>query len=438
MAGMSMAGMSAAASELGGPASNEPGRGGSPKVSIGLPVYNGELYLDEAVASLLGQTFADLELVISDNASTDGTEEICRAWAARDPRVRYHRNATNLGAAANYDRVLAMARGELFKWAAHDDVLGSTFLAQAVEVLDAAPSVVLVHPRAAAIDAAGHRLGEFEPVSGFYDARPHVRFRRALAVGEEIYLVWGLARRAELRAAGGLGNHIGHDLTLLSALSMRGRFHEVPEVLIFQREHPGRSVNRYDWRRPRQAIEWFDPALTGRRISPWWRQLAEHAKGIRRARLGPLESARCAWELRDWSRRHRHELWSDLVLRTTDTPVLGPLVDRFDRRGGDVRSVVPEGATLLLVDDDEVETEIFGERRTRPFLEKDGMSWGAPPDDEVAVAELERMRREGASFLVITAGCRWWLEHYQGFADHLHRRYRQVLDNDRYIIFDLL
>jgi glycosyltransferase involved in cell wall biosynthesis len=103
----------------------------SPKVSIGLPVYDGERYVDEAIASLLGQTFEDLELLISDNASSD---VICRAWAARDSRVTHSRNPTNLGAAANYGRVLSMARGELFKWAAHDNVTAATYVAKAVEV----------------------------------------------------------------------------------------------------------------------------------------------------------------------------------------------------------------------------------------------------------------------------------------------------------------
>lgn len=414
-----------------------PRHAASPKVSIGLPVHDGERYVDQAIASLLTQTFEDLELLISDNASTDGTEEICRDWVARDPRVTYSRNVTNLGAAANYGRVLGMARGELFKWAAHDDVWSTTFLARAVEVLDADARVALVHSRAGAIDADGRRLADFRPIVGLDDARPHRRFRRALAVGEEIYLLWGLMRRTELLAEGGIGNFVGHDRVLISAMSLRGRFHELPEVLYFQREHPDRSVNRYDWRRPRHAVVWTDPQQAGRRISPWWRQLAEHAKGIRGARLGPVEAARCAWELRDWCRRHRHELWSDVVLRVTGTPILGRVADRFDRRGGDVRSAVPEGATLLLVDDDSTETEIFGPRRTRPFLEKDGMSWGPPPDDEVAVAELERMRGEGASYLVITDNCRWWLQHYHGFADHLHRHYRAVLDNDRYLIFEL-
>ena len=99
----------------------------TPRVSLGFPVYNGERYLAAALDSLLGQTFRDLEVVICDNASTDRTAELCAAYAARDARVRYHRNPTNLGAAPNFNRTFELSRGEYFKWAAHDDVCAPTF-----------------------------------------------------------------------------------------------------------------------------------------------------------------------------------------------------------------------------------------------------------------------------------------------------------------------
>ncbi len=89
---------------------------GAPRVSIGLPVFNGERYLARAIDSILAQDFRDLELVVCDNASTDRTAEICAAYARRDPRVRYHRNPRNLGAGPNYDRCFHLARGEYFKW----------------------------------------------------------------------------------------------------------------------------------------------------------------------------------------------------------------------------------------------------------------------------------------------------------------------------------
>ena len=97
-----------------------------PRVTIGLPVYNGENYLAEAIDSILGQTFTDFELIISDNASTDRTEEICRRYAAEDDRIRYFRHDRNRGASPNYNFTVEKARGEYFKWAAHDDVLHAT------------------------------------------------------------------------------------------------------------------------------------------------------------------------------------------------------------------------------------------------------------------------------------------------------------------------
>jgi glycosyltransferase involved in cell wall biosynthesis len=92
-----------------------------PKVSIGMPVFNGEKFIREALDSLLAQTFTDFELIISDNASTDATETICREYEVRDERVRYVRQVENLGAAANFQFVLDEGRGEYFMWAAHDD-----------------------------------------------------------------------------------------------------------------------------------------------------------------------------------------------------------------------------------------------------------------------------------------------------------------------------
>src|SRR5580698_5675373 len=89
-----------------------------PVVTIGMPVYNGARYLEEALRSILNQTYRDCELLISDNASTDATESICRRYAAEDGRVRYLRNERNLGAAANYNRVIHLASGRYFRHAA--------------------------------------------------------------------------------------------------------------------------------------------------------------------------------------------------------------------------------------------------------------------------------------------------------------------------------
>ena len=132
-----------------------------PRVTIGLPVYNGETYLREAIESLLSQSFEDFELIISDNASTDGTRTICEQYAELDPRVLYDRCETNFGARRNYNRLVAMARGEYFKWAAHDDNCYPDFLAECVVALGRDPDAVVCYPTTHLIDDKGEVMSEY-------------------------------------------------------------------------------------------------------------------------------------------------------------------------------------------------------------------------------------------------------------------------------------
>src|SRR5262245_10163897 len=126
-----------------------------PLVSIGLPVYNEQRFIRETVASLLAQDFEDLELIISDNASTDGTEEICRQFAARDPRVSYERSEVNRGAFVNFDRVFELAGAKYFMWAGAHDLWSPSFVSRAVGMLEADPQLVLAYPRPITIDTTG-------------------------------------------------------------------------------------------------------------------------------------------------------------------------------------------------------------------------------------------------------------------------------------------
>ena len=100
----------------------------APRLSVGLPVYNGENYLAESLEALLGQSYEDFELIISDNASTDGTADICRRYGKQDSRIRYIRQPRNIGLAPNHNFVFEQSRGEFFKWAAADDLYGRDLL----------------------------------------------------------------------------------------------------------------------------------------------------------------------------------------------------------------------------------------------------------------------------------------------------------------------
>ena len=153
------------------------GRGFTPLVSIGLPVYNGERFLAQALDSLLGQTLQDFELIISDNASTDGTADICLDYAARDARIRYIRQPSNIGAPRNWNFVALEARGRYFKWASADDFCDPRMLEKCVAVLSADPSVVLCYGRACIVD---EETGEHRPFAHDFsavDPRPSERFK---------------------------------------------------------------------------------------------------------------------------------------------------------------------------------------------------------------------------------------------------------------------
>ncbi|HEV7223978.1 MAG TPA: glycosyltransferase family 2 protein [Pirellulales bacterium] len=219
-----------------------------PRVSIGLPVYNGENYLALAIDSLLGQSYQDFELIVSDNASTDRTEAICRAYAARDARIRYCRETENRGAAWNFNRLVGLAQGEYFKWAAHDDLCAPEWLARCVDVLDRDSSVVLCFTKHAPIDAEGRPFkatrrdaGERAPKREFDASQPHRRYRDVLVHCDWCYEMFGLARTRLMRRTGLQRAYFGGDKMLLAELSLLGRFEEVPEILFYPRQHAGQS-----------------------------------------------------------------------------------------------------------------------------------------------------------------------------------------------------
>jgi glycosyltransferase involved in cell wall biosynthesis len=119
----------------------------TPLVSIGLPVYNGQRFLAQALDSLLGQTLGDLEIVISDNGSTDRTAEICSRYAARDARIRYIRQESNRGAVWNFNFVALQARGQYFRWASANDFCDPRLLEKCVGMLRSDAGAVLCYGR---------------------------------------------------------------------------------------------------------------------------------------------------------------------------------------------------------------------------------------------------------------------------------------------------
>lgn len=265
-----------------------------PKVSIGLPVFNGANFIRNAIQSIQAQDYQDLELIIADNASTDGTEQICRELAERDPRIRYHRNERNLGAAGNYNKVFELARGEFFKWAAHDDECHPAMIRRCVETLERAPeAVTMVYPLAELIDEQGRRLEAPLDRIESTDARPHRRLMRLLWALNMCDPVFGLYRTASLRRTQLIGPFFGADYVLLAELAMLGEIREVDEVLFRLRAHAKRSMKAHADRRARAA--WYDPSAARRLfVMPnWERMVWELLKSAVRAPLPLSEKLKC-------------------------------------------------------------------------------------------------------------------------------------------------
>jgi glycosyltransferase involved in cell wall biosynthesis len=207
----------------------------APKVTIGMPVYNGARHLARALDSLLAQTFADFELIIADNASTDRTGDICRDFAQRDARIRYVRHATNRGAVFNWNFVVEEARGQYFKWASGNDWCAPTMLELCVQALDADPGVVVVYGRTAYIDDDDTELGVYEHDPEVLDARPSVRFERLCRELRANNAQSGLIRRDVLLRTGIERDFPGGDMGLMSELALHGGFQRLSAVLLYRR-----------------------------------------------------------------------------------------------------------------------------------------------------------------------------------------------------------
>ena len=291
------------------------GSGPVPRLSIGLPVYNGENYLAAALGSLLDQDFRDVELIIADNASTDRTAEICRVFAADDPRVRYLRQRENLGAAANYNRTLEEARGTYFKWAAHDDVCRPRFLSACIDVLDRRPEVVLCHALSEGIDEQGRVKGYYAQERAFDQPRPAERFWTAISTPHICSAVFGVMRREALLRTIRHGDWVGADRNLLAQLALAGKVVLVPEHLFQRREHAEASIHRFEDEDERRA--WFNPRWSGVRARHTWRRWREYARAVRAAELAPAERLACYRCLLRWplARHHTGPRNASLLLR---------------------------------------------------------------------------------------------------------------------------
>lgn len=272
------------------------------RLTFGIPVYNGERYLPAALASIRAQTMTDIQIVISDNGSDDGTERICREAAAEDPRVRYHRYDQNRGGIWNYQNVLALCETELFSWMAADDVKLPEFAQAAVDALDAAgPETAFSCPRTRIIDGEGVVYEDLNDAAMGLDAdRAHERVRNVLRA-QASHPMYGVIRMSALARTRGIRSVLGDDMVLLVELLCAGKMATAPEQLFLQRRHDTQvSVQGAS------SSTWFAPGQRGERSFAETRTSIEMYRGVAHSELPFGEKLRTwaaigpSWAFRRW------------------------------------------------------------------------------------------------------------------------------------------
>lgn len=278
-----------------------------PRVSIGMPVFNGEKYLEEALDSILAQTYQDFELIISDNASTDHTQQICIEYANKDNRIHYYRNKKNIGAPRNYNRVFELSSGEYFKWAAYDDVLAPNYLEKCVIVLDNNSSVVLCHCKTGRIDEHGTLVGYYNQgmLRHTSSPKPNERFADLIGLWYNTCPIFGLVRASLFRKTPLHGSYIGSDRNLLAEIGLMGRIYEIPECLFFQRDHPESYTSIYyghkqspTVNRLRKEMAWWSKDYWT--SFPYWKNCIEYFRSVNRVPLNWSERLLCYAQIFRW------------------------------------------------------------------------------------------------------------------------------------------
>jgi glycosyltransferase involved in cell wall biosynthesis len=401
-----------------------------PTLAVGLPVYNGERFVGAAIDAMRRQSYEDFQLIISDNASSDDTEAICRAHARCDDRIRYYRNARNIGPAANFNRVFELSSSAFFKWMAHDDLHHPDFLARCMAALARAPDAALAYARAVTIDPAGNVVREpWGAPSGLSASAAPVRFRAALEPPTEPLPlpIFGVARAGILRRTALQCALPGSDLALLAEIALHGRLVEIPEPLFLQREHAAR-VGPVLAQDPYRAAAFWGKADGARITYPHWRLLRRHVDSIRRAPLSSRDAGACRRAALRLAWRDRGLLFRDMLVARREGARFESALQqadaqlnrwRWQRQTRKLEAMLarelPPAATVVLADDGQLALDPKLPVRILPFIERDGACWGAPTDAAQARRELERAIAGGATHFVVAWPAFWWLDYYREF-----------------------
>jgi glycosyltransferase involved in cell wall biosynthesis len=285
-------------------------------VTIGVPVYNGARYLRQCIDSLLCQTFDDFVLLISDNASTDGTREIAEAYVKLDPRVRYHRHTHNVGMYGNYEHLMRSADTRYLKIANADDFWAPTMVGDAVRRLESDASIALCYPLMTKVDADGQPTEQYDYRLHLVEDDPAVRFRRVLTEIRLINHLTGVIRTDAVRRTLPIPRITGFDRILVAELSLYGKIFQVDAYHYFRRFHEQASSHLRD--SEAHQVAYVLPAGAKALRFEAWRDHLGLLRRVARSPLAAVAKAQLAtWLLRraSWDRRRLARELVAVVLR---------------------------------------------------------------------------------------------------------------------------
>ena len=213
-----------------------------PLVSVGMPVYNGAKSIRRAIESLLTQDYSNFELIISDNASTDQTPDICKYYASRDERIRYYAAEQNMGSVWNYNRVFELSKGKYFLWAADDDFREPYFISKCVQILEENPEAVLCHSYVVVCVGTKNNMMHICTQDSIEGIRNTVKRYIEAYKNLPSTSIYGLIRSDVLRKTGLFQNHLSNDVALTKELTLYGEFCQVKEKMFWYIARPTRRT----------------------------------------------------------------------------------------------------------------------------------------------------------------------------------------------------
>lgn len=261
------------------------------KVSLGMPVYNGENYLAQAIESVLKQTYSNWELIIVDNCSTDATSKISLNYSQLDSRIQYIKNPTNIGAAPNFRKALTLATGTYFKWIAHDDLYHENWIQVCVEALNKDPQIVLAYTKTIIIDDAGKKLQSYSDAFTCNQKNAFQRFKDILIHLGYCHAIFGLMRTSVIKNLAPIGNYQASDAVYLAEITLHGHYCQLDFEYFFRRKHNKSSSESIstaeDW------AKWFDPLNPKKLHLTRWDMLRGYWRAVNGAPLSLLEKIQC-------------------------------------------------------------------------------------------------------------------------------------------------